>query len=79
MPEKKTVKVTPKTVKVTRTGGTGRDLREVMSDLHEQRRLHEQQRLAADAYAYRLRQAEALLREAGYVEQLDGTWAPPSD
>ena len=31
---------------------------------------------ARDAHAWRLRQAEQLLREAGYVQQPDGTWQP---
>ena len=31
------------------------------------------------ASAYRLMQAEELLREMGYVRQDDGTWQPPDD
>jgi len=30
----------------------------------------------SDADAYRLLQAEALLREAGFIENDDGTWHP---
>lgn len=33
--------------------------------------------LARDAHAYRLRQAETLLREAGYIELPDGKWTHP--
>lgn len=35
------------------------------------------ERDARDAHAYRLMQAEEILREAGCVPQGDGTWLPP--
>ncbi|MGR7023394.1 hypothetical protein [Geodermatophilus sp. URMC 62] len=45
-----------------------------MSHNKPNRQVHD--RDSRDAHAYRLIQAERLLREAGFVQQPDGTWLP---
>jgi hypothetical protein len=56
-----------------------RTLRDVRQEIGEQYRLASQYRQDHQAEQYRLWQSRELLREAGFIEQADGTWVPPDD